>query len=164
MLDPFITLLEIHKLMYFLQESGEPLNLKYNKAYYGPYAENLRHVLNAIEGYFILGYGDGGDDPKKQIELKPGIIDEVKKRLSDKGSTKKHFEKVSDLVDGFESSFGLELLSTVHWVVKNNHTRNLDEVIKHIYSWNDRKKQFSKRQINIAYKRLLEKKWLQQIV
>ena len=28
LLDPFVTLLEVHKLMYFLQEAGEPLNLK----------------------------------------------------------------------------------------------------------------------------------------
>ena len=50
LLDPFVTLLEVHKLMYFMQEAGEPLRLKYQKAPYGPYAENLRHVLHAIEG------------------------------------------------------------------------------------------------------------------
>jgi O-acetyl-ADP-ribose deacetylase (regulator of RNase III) len=49
LLDPFITLLEVHKLMYFMQEAGEPLRLKYVKAYYGPYAENLRHVLSAVK-------------------------------------------------------------------------------------------------------------------
>jgi len=46
-MDPFISLLEIHKLMYFMQESGENLRLNYAKALYGPYAENLRHVLRA---------------------------------------------------------------------------------------------------------------------
>ena len=53
LLDPFVTLLEVHKLMYFMQESGEPLRLKYVKGPYGPYADNLRHVLNAVEGHFI---------------------------------------------------------------------------------------------------------------
>jgi hypothetical protein len=28
LLDPFVTLLEVHKLMYFMQEAGEPLRLK----------------------------------------------------------------------------------------------------------------------------------------
>ncbi|MEN3753692.1 macro domain-containing protein [Mangrovibacter sp. SLW1] len=60
LLDPFISLLELHKLMYFMQESGEPLRLKYQKAHYGPYAENLRHVLSAIEGHLVSGYSDGG--------------------------------------------------------------------------------------------------------
>jgi hypothetical protein len=54
LLDPFVTLLEVHKLMYFMQEAGEPLQLKYQKAPYGPYAENLRHELHAIEGFTRL--------------------------------------------------------------------------------------------------------------
>ena len=64
LLDPFVTLLEVHKLLYFMQESGERLRLKYQKAFYGPYAENLRHVLHEIEGHFISGYADGGDTPE----------------------------------------------------------------------------------------------------
>ena len=41
LMDPFISLLEVHKLMYFMQEAGENLRLKYSKALYGLYAENL---------------------------------------------------------------------------------------------------------------------------
>src|SRR5215208_2801766 len=66
-MDPAVTLLEIHKLMYFLQEAGEPLQLRFKKLHYGPYAENLRHVLSYIEGHFIQGYGDAADQPDKQI-------------------------------------------------------------------------------------------------
>jgi len=51
LLDPFVTLLEVHKLMYFMQEAGEPLRLRYVVGPDGPYAENLRHVLQAIDGY-----------------------------------------------------------------------------------------------------------------
>ena len=46
LMDPFVTLIEIHKLMYFMQEAGEPLRLNYAKHHYGPYADNLRHVLH----------------------------------------------------------------------------------------------------------------------
>ncbi|MDO8473207.1 MAG: macro domain-containing protein, partial [Dehalococcoidia bacterium] len=56
-MDPAISLLEVHKLMYFMQEAGEPLRLRYQKAPYGPYADNLRHVLSLIDGHFISGYG-----------------------------------------------------------------------------------------------------------
>ncbi len=45
-----LTLLEVQKLAYFLQESGEPLKLNYVAHTYGPYAENLNKVLQAIEG------------------------------------------------------------------------------------------------------------------
>src|SRR5262249_57951817 len=49
-MDPYVSLLEVHKLLYFMQEAGEPLRLKYRKALYGPYAENLRQVLAHVEG------------------------------------------------------------------------------------------------------------------
>ena len=58
--------------MYFMQLAGEPLKLRYKKEIYGPYAENLRHLLHAVEGYFISGYSDGGDEPDKPLELVPG--------------------------------------------------------------------------------------------
>jgi hypothetical protein len=77
LLDPFVTLLEVHKLMYFMQEAGEPLRLKYVKAPYGPYAENLRHVLRTVEGHLIAGYADGGDAPYKPLTLVPGAIQEA---------------------------------------------------------------------------------------
>ena len=60
LMDPFVSLLEVHKLMYFMQEAGEPLKLKYEKASYGPFAKNLSHVLRAIEGHLLSGYADGG--------------------------------------------------------------------------------------------------------
>jgi hypothetical protein len=60
--------------MYIMQEAGQPLKLQFAKGPYGPYAENLRHVLNAIEGHFVSGYTDGGDTPDKQLELVPGAV------------------------------------------------------------------------------------------
>ncbi len=77
LLDPFVTLIEVQKLMYFMQEAGEPLRLNYKKVPYGPYAENLRHVLNAIEGRLVAGNADGGDDPDNQLQLIPGAIDDA---------------------------------------------------------------------------------------
>ena len=67
LLDPFITRLEVHKLMYFMQVAGQPLRLQFVKGAYGPYAENLRHVLGAVEGHFIAGYRDGGGQPKQAL-------------------------------------------------------------------------------------------------
>jgi len=160
LMDPFITLLEIHKLMYFLQEAGEPLKLKYRKFLYGPYAENLRHVLNAIEGHMISGYFDGGDQPGKEIELIPGALENAKSFLKAAVDTQKRLEKVADLVEGFEEPFGLELLATVHWVIKKEGAESIEQVVHQTYAWNERKKQFSERQIDIAYKVLRNKGWI----
>lgn len=160
LMDPFISLIEVHKLMYFMQESGEELRLKYKKAQFGPYADNLRHVLNTIEGHFISGYEDGGDAPTKQLKLIPKAVEDAKNYLTNKKNTNENFVKVAKLVDGFETPFGLELLSTVHWVVKNENASNLEEVISKIYNWNERKKQFSRKQIQIALDTLVKNDWL----
>jgi O-acetyl-ADP-ribose deacetylase (regulator of RNase III) len=162
LLDPFVTLLEVHKLMYFMQEAGEPLRLKYQKAPYGPYAENLRHVLHAIEGHLVSGYADGGDAPDKQLQLVPGAVEDATAFLQQHADTNTHFDKVAELVDGFESPFGLELLSSVHWVIKNEPVNSIDEVISHTYAWNDRKRQFTLRQIALAVDVLSRKGWVKK--
>jgi len=160
LMDPFVTLLEVHKLMYFMQEAGEPLGLKFQQATYGPYAENLRHVLNAIEGHFVMGYADGGDAPDKELGLVPGAVRDATAVLEDQASTRNRFNRVVDLVEGFESPFGLELLSTVHWIAKNVGGNASEMVIARTYAWGDRKRQFSRRQILLALDVLRQKDWL----
>jgi O-acetyl-ADP-ribose deacetylase (regulator of RNase III) len=160
LLDPFITLLEIHKLMYFMQESGEFLKLRYTKAPYGPYAENLRHVLNLIEGHLITGYADGGDQPDKPISLMPNAIEKATTFLQDYPETYTRFDRVTTLVEGFESPFGLELLSTVHWIVKNESVSSVSDVIDRTYAWNRRKQQFTQRQIGLAVNILKQQGWI----
>jgi O-acetyl-ADP-ribose deacetylase (regulator of RNase III) len=160
LLDPTVTLLEVHKLMYFLQQAGEPLRLQFVQAPYGPYAENLRHVLRAVEGYYLTGYADGGDSPTKELKLVPGAVDDAERMLTEDSDTSKRIRKVAELVDGFETPFGLELLATVHWVAIQNHTVNLEKVISETYSWGDRKRQFTERQIRMALQVLTRGSWL----
>jgi O-acetyl-ADP-ribose deacetylase (regulator of RNase III) len=160
LLDPFITLLEVHKLLYFLQETGEDLRLTYIKAWYGPYAENLRHVLNVIEGFFVSGYQNNGDQPSTRLKLLPGAHEEAITFLKNHESTKLHLDRVVDLIDGFESMYGLELLSTIHWVVNKDGAKTLEEVIDKTYQWNDQKKQFTQKQIKLALDILLKKNWI----
>jgi O-acetyl-ADP-ribose deacetylase (regulator of RNase III) len=162
LLDPFVSLLEVHKLMYFLQESGEPLRLKYQKNLYGPYAENLRHVLNAVEGHLLSGYADGGDRPDKELKLVPGAYEDASTFIQEHPQTKQHFDKVSDLVEGFESPFGMELLATVHWVATKENAATKEQVVERVHQWNERKKQFTPRQIELAYRILSEKGWLKE--
>jgi len=146
--------------MYFMQETGENLRLKYSKALYGPYAENLRHVLHAIEGHFISGYADGGDAPTKQISLVPGACEDAEVFLAAHAESKVHLERVAKLVEGFETPFGLELLATVHWVATREDARGIDKIKEKTYAWNDRKKQFTSRQIELAISTLTNQGWI----
>lgn len=160
LLDPFVTLIELQKLMYFMQEAGQPLRLNYAKHHYGPYADNLRHVLIKIEGHMVSGYHDGGDAPDKQLELVPGAIRDAEAFLADDIETRARFDRVGELVEGFETPFGLELLATVHWVATRESARTAPEVREKVYAWNDRKRQFTSRQIEIALTALQDKGWL----
>jgi O-acetyl-ADP-ribose deacetylase (regulator of RNase III) len=161
LLDPSITLLEVHKLMYFMQAAGEPLRLNYVKGPYGPYGENLRHVLRAIEGHMVAGYADGGDAPNKPLTLVPGAEEEAARFLSEHGPTHDRLERVGALVEGFESASGLELLATVHWVAcEPAASSELADVVPRIHAWNERKRQFTPRQIGIALTALKRQGWL----
>ncbi len=160
LLDPFVSLLEVHKLLYFMQEAGEPLRLRFAKGPYGPYAENLRHVLSAIEGYYVSGYGAGGDAPDKPLELVPGAVADAQAALAELPETRARFGRVVGLVQGFESPFGLELLATVHWVATREGASQAEALAARTYAWADRKKQFSPRQLALATTVLREQGWL----
>ena len=160
LMDPFVSLLEVHKLMYFLQEGGEGLRLGYVKGPYGPYAENLRQVLTHVEGHLISGYGDGGDQPTKQLELVPGAVPDAQRFLAEHPETLARFERVADLVDGFETPFGLELLATVHWVATRERPVDDEALVSAVHAWGERKARFTPAQIRLAAEVLRDKGWL----
>lgn len=160
LMDPFVTLLEVHKLMYFMQEAGEPLRLRYVEAPYGPYAENLRHVLRDVEGHYLSGYNGDGDAPEQTLELVPGAVEDAANFLAAHHETSRRFERVAELVVGFESPFGLELLSTVHWVATRTEVSGLQDVVRRTYAWGERKRRFSEEQILLTLEHLAGKRWL----
>jgi O-acetyl-ADP-ribose deacetylase (regulator of RNase III) len=159
LMDPFVTLIEVQKLMYFMQAAGEPLRLNYVKHHYGPYANNLAHVLHRIEGYFVAGYKDGGDQPDKELTIVPGAIEEAEKALAHKPHTHDNFNRVANLVDGFETPYGLELLATVHWVATREGATSPEAAVERVRDWNERKKAFTPRQVAIAFDTLKSKGW-----
>lgn len=160
LMDPFVTLIEVQKLMYFMQEAGQPLRLNYVKHHYGPYAADLSHVLHRVEGYFVSGYQDGGDQPDKELSIVPGAIAEAEAALEHEPETHKHFNKVADLVEGFETPYGLELLATVHWVATREGADTPEKALERIHGWNERKRAFTQRQVKIAFDTLNAKGWL----
>jgi len=164
LMDPFVSLLEVHKLMYFMQEAGQPLRLRYAAGPYGPYAENLKNVFALIEGHMTIGYGDGGDSPDKVIELVPGVVERASAFLATDTAARERFERVSNLVDGFETSSGMELLATVHWIMTRDNPQTFDDLVARIHRWNAHKREFSSHQIQIALATLTEQGWISQPV
>jgi len=108
--------IEVQKLAYFLQAAGASLNLAFTKQQYGPYSDRLRHALNAMDGHFIRGLGDG----VVEAEIEP--VDEALAEAEAFIAAREQLDlasqvaRVGHLIDGYQSSYGMELLATVHWV------------------------------------------------
>ncbi len=160
LMDVCLSLLEIHKLMYFMQEAGEPLKLQYVKARYGPYAKNLGNVLSHIEGHFITGYGDGGDDPSKQVVYRQEAVNAAEMFLREHPKTRERFDRVVELISGFETPYGMELLSTVHWVAKHERATTPEEATRAVYRWGLHKQNIKSKHIRIAWDALEKCGWL----
>ena len=162
LLDPFVTLLEVHKLMYFMQQAGQDLKLNYQAEKYGPYAVNLSHVLKRLEGHYIQGFGDGSDNPEKTLELLPNAFDEAYEVLARDDDTMRRVDRVADLIDGYEDPYGLELLSTLHWVmIENEEARKTPaDAIRRVHGWSARKQRLMKAaHLEKAWGRLVAKEW-----
>lgn len=162
LLDPLVTLLEIHKLMYFLQEAGQPLRLKYEAGKFGPYAGNLRQVLIRLEGHLLSGYGDGVDDPRKPIEIIGDAANEAEQYLASEPEVRERMDRVAQLIEGYEDAYGLELLSSLHWVMcRDSSARDsADAAISAVHAWNPRKAKLLKSaHLHMAWKRLKDASW-----
>jgi len=101
--------------MYLMQEVGEPLKLRYKQAYYGPFAENLGHVLKAVEGHLISGYADGGDTPDKPLKLVPGAHEEAKQVLEMKETHGRVLPRLPSLSEDSNHLRGSSFLNDSHW-------------------------------------------------
>lgn len=159
-----LTLLEIQKLAYFLQEAGEPLRLRYQAGLYGPYADNLNKVLERIEGHFTRGF-DGSRRPDIEIELLPGAVEKANAALEDLPESRERLQRVSELIEGFATPYGMELLSSVHWVATHGERQAATprDAVKLVHDWNERKKSmFRAEHIGVAWERLLEEGWIRQ--
>lgn len=134
-----LSLLEVQKISYFLQEAGEPLKLNFEKHKYGPYAENLNFVLQRLEGHFIRGYGDRNRNAEIYLINSAGQLayDYLEKNEDDK----QRLEKVHEVIGGFETPYGMELLATVHWILKTIRPSSDEELVTEVQNWNERKKE-----------------------
>jgi len=155
-----VTQLEIQKLAYFLQVAGEPLRLNYAKQQYGPYAENLHFVLQHLEGHYLRGYGarSGGSN----LSLLPNAREEAEAFLKEHPETQARLARVAQLIQGFETPYGMELLATVHWLSREDPAVAGDYrvAVCGFEAWSQRKREhFRPEHIQAAWERLRQYGW-----
>ncbi len=140
------SLLEIQKLSYFLQRLGQnDLNLNFKKFHYGPYSHNLQHLLIHLEGHYIISETAIADSkPFAPVYLVKEKKEEIKKFIKNECSPqeKERLDSVERIIDGYQSPYGLELLSSIDWVIKESNLSidsSHQEIAEKIQEWSKRK-------------------------
>lgn len=158
-----INLLVAQKIAYFLQRLGEPLNLQFEKGHYGPYSHRLQHLLKYLNGYY-LNFKHEDTKPSTNVVINnfDNVSSYIKSGLDDK--QKDRLKKIQELIEGFESPYGLELLATVDFINQQEKVKSEDEIINKIGEWTSRKKEIMKPyHIKVAHQRLKDNNYLNSI-
>lgn len=120
------SLLEIQKLAWFLERNLErlaednPLDLRFKAHKFGPFAYRLEKLLDALDGSYLhcdKRIADAG--PTDVIAFADSKREFVHTYLRSQEARPylEALEKTAEVMDGFESPMGLELLATVDWLV-----------------------------------------------
>jgi uncharacterized protein YwgA len=138
-----INLLVAQKLAYFIQRLGEPLNLEFDKGFYGPYSHQLQHLLKYLNGWY-LQFKHEQTSPGITIKLNhiEKVEDYSKKNLS--AQQKERLSRLETLIEGFESPYALELLATVDFINQQANINSPEVIERKIGQWTNRKKEIMK--------------------
>ena len=138
------------------------MKLRYVEHIYGPYADNLNKVLERLEGHYTRGYS-GDRSPDVEIELLPGAVDDADRFLQPLTDSRARLRRVEELIEGFETPYGMELLASVHWLAvhRESAVTTSDQALRELHGWNERKKQvFQAPHVRVAWERLEREAWL----
>lgn len=139
------TNLEVQKLGWFLhrvidkQNLPNTLALRYEANKFGPYADNLRHLLDELDGSYLhcdKRLSDAGAmdlirfDETRRNEVEAFLQTEECRQFTPA------LEETTAVIDGFESPLGMELLATVDWIIgEMNCEASLAGVQKGLALW-----------------------------
>jgi O-acetyl-ADP-ribose deacetylase (regulator of RNase III) len=166
------SLLEVQKLAWFLERSLDHLGLRNDLKLdfvahrYGPYAPNLNHLLNRLDGSYLRSdkrIADAG--PLDVIGFDDGRKALVQAYLkSEAKDVAPALEMASQVIDGFESPFGMELLASVDWLLSREGVApEVPALMEGLANWpadgaagaGKRKREiFDERSVRIALERL----------
>jgi O-acetyl-ADP-ribose deacetylase (regulator of RNase III) len=166
------TNLEVQKLAWFLDRAVQTLrlpdllDLRFEAKKYGPYADRLRHLLDSLDGSYLhcekrLSFAG----PLDLMWFDDGRRQAVASFLRSERAARylPALERVTSVIDGFESPLGMELLATVDWLLAHDavapNRAAVKEALRH---WPGGKaaaarklRLFDDRRLDLALKRLV---------
>lgn len=150
-----------NKLVYFMKRLGEPAFVKYKfaPAHFGPYSTQVGRALHQLNGKYLTGLEQMDLRAFDPLTLQYDTWEEVKQYVSEilSVASRQRLAQLVALVSGFQSTLSLEVLATVDFVRNENPGISLEDTIRKVWEWSDRKKAlFKERYIQIAYEHLKE--------
>lgn len=144
----FVSEFSAEKVSYFLQRFGakDVFKLDFSANFYGPYSGKVKHVLYYLNGSYVTGYSAKDKKPFEEIGLRINTEKEIQNFLELPENKRYHeiTEKTKTFLRGFYSSFGLELLSTIDYIIQTKGTKSEDVIVDELEKWSERKKGFTK--------------------
>ncbi len=166
------TILEVQKLAYLLERVvqtqtniNNPLKLQFQANKFGPYANKLAHLLNGLDGSYLHCDKRIADaDPLDVIWFDDAKKEKLAVYLGSEGKDyRQALNATADIIDGFETPLGMELLATVDWLVHHDEVPpQVSEIRAALSRWpgeraSERKlRLFNDRLIGLALERLAE--------
>ncbi|MBT2133369.1 macro domain-containing protein [Croceibacterium sp. LX-88] len=149
--------LSLQKLVYLLQNLGVNFNLSFHRNIYGPYSDKLKQAFLALEKHDLVSGFSSDERLAHATQAAYAQADDylMTHKLND--LAQKKIDQLSELIEGYEGPYGLELLSSVHHLAFFEGITSVEEVVESMESWSDDKRnKFSTKVIRGAYDRLMD--------
>jgi hypothetical protein len=157
--DSNTSLLEAHKVTYLLQAGGLGLGYRFERGHFGPYSPDLDREISAMEGHYLVGFGDGTGGARADLRLLPAA-EQAERRVAHDGEFISVWSRVAQAMFGYEYPDGMELLSTVHFLARHQgEPADATEVARQVAAWSPRKKRlFPAEDVHSAWQHLQQAK------
>lgn len=154
------SLFAANKLAYFLQRMGQSLKLDFKRHHYGPYAIGVERVLYYLNGVYLKGLEQGQVKPFESLKLNYEYWDSVNAYVQGMAiEDRLRLNQLLVFLKNFTSELSLEILATVDFILSENPSFTVDEVMNVVGEWNMRKKELFRREsVERAYNHLLSYK------
>lgn len=139
------SILEAQKLAWFLHrvsrrlEVSNPIVGEFAAERYGPYNDAVRHLLDSMDGSYLACERRVSEArPFDPIRFRHERRDRVRAYLTtpEAAPYRDGLERVSDLINGFQSPHGMELLATVDWVrIHSANDMGVETIMEAIAAW-----------------------------
>lgn len=159
------SILEIHKLAYFLERRIEllghpsPLDLRFQADRYGPFAYRLSHLLDSLDGSYLHCEKRLSDaSPFDIIRFDDSKADIVVAYLTapDAKPYRQSLYDTAELIDGFKSPLGMELLATIDWLVaREGATPTVDGIQAGLRTWPGGGPEAAERKLRLFDRRMI---------